>query len=69
MFVNKTKLRKKMLKEIEEYKEQGYHYCCICRDKITKQDIKGLDFEYVKNKLGETYAHSFCVEFRKIERM
>ncbi len=65
MFVSKTRLGKKMLKRIEEYKEQGYHYCSICRKAITELDIKNLNFEYVKNRLAENYAHTSCIEYKR----
>lgn len=49
MLVDKEKLKKKMLKEFDDY--YGKHQCSICRKIIEKEDIENLNFEYVKNKL------------------
>lgn len=67
MLVDKEKLGKQMLEEIKEaeYEDEGYHYCSICRKKITEEDIRKLNFEYVKNKLAKNYAHTSCIKYKR----
>lgn len=49
MLVDKEKLKKKMIKNYNDYNEVPN--CCICRKNFTVADIIDKNFEYVKNKL------------------
>lgn len=63
--IDKEKLKKKLQKDLHD---EMKHTCVICRNLITLGDISDLNFEYVKNKLGESYAHSSCIKYqRKVE--
>lgn len=39
--------------------------CSVCRQVLSKADIESCNFEYVKNKYGENYAHSSCINKEK----
>ena len=62
MVISKETLKKRLLKQFYNYEN---HTCSICRQVIARYDIKDNNFEYVKNKLGENYAHSTCIKYRK----
>lgn len=62
MEVNKNKVQNKLLKDFED---EIRYSCRVCRQIISKKDIENKNFEYVKNKFGENYAHSSCIQYRK----
>ena len=56
------RLRNKVL-ETDDW--SGKHRkCAICNKEITPEDVNNENFEYVKDKLGEHYAHSSCIKLR-----
>lgn len=62
MCINKNKLKNKLLQDFED---EIRHTCSICKNTITKNDIQDQNFEYVKNKFGENYAHSSCIKYNR----
>lgn len=59
MVVKKDRLKKKLLKKLEDEEKT---FCSICRKEIKKEDIEKENFEYCKSSLNENYAHTECVK-------
>lgn len=59
MVVDKEKLKKKLLRELNhDYKER----CPLCNEVISLDDIINCKFEYTKSAFGERYIHTKCIK-------
>lgn len=63
MVIEKQMQKKKLLKQFDD--EEKKKWCSVCRQVLSKADIESCNFEYVKNKYGENYAHSSCINKEK----
>lgn len=59
----KSKCKKKKL--LKQFDDEEKKWCSVCRQVLSKADIESCNFEYVKNKYGENYAHSSCINKEK----
>lgn len=65
MVIQKQMRQKKLLKQFDDEEKKR---CSICGQILSKADIESCNFEYVKNKYGENYAHSSCINTEKIRK-